>query len=118
MTFKVLTELGMVKVTPAFRVSLRVRKEIRDTLRRVVADIRPIEELQEKIKRRHAEAGTPRGALRAYLTAQGWTQAVLSKKTGIPQGNISQMLGGKRPIGPAMAKKFGEVFGVDYRRFL
>lgn len=118
MAFKIATERGVVKVTPAFPVSTRVKREICTMLRRVVAEIRPIEELQAKIKKRYPLAGTARGALRAYMTAQEWTQAALSKKTGIPQGNISQMLHGTRPIGPTTAKKFGAVFGVDYRRFL
>ncbi len=118
MTIKVVTELGEVKVIPAFPISARIKKEIQESLRRVISEIRPIEELQQKIKGRFPVAGTPRGALSAYMTSRGMTQMQLGKKAGIPQGNISQMISGKRPIGPAMAKKLGKALGVDYRRFL
>jgi plasmid maintenance system antidote protein VapI len=37
---------------------------------------------------------------------------------GIPQGNISQMEHGKRPIGKQIAKRIAEFFKTDYHLFL
>jgi plasmid maintenance system antidote protein VapI len=39
----------------------------------------------------------------------------LAAKVGIPQRHISEMENGKRPIGKEMAKRFAEIFEVDYR---
>ena len=38
--------------------------------------------------------------------------------TGIPQGHISEMENGKRPIGKEIAQKLGKALNVDYRVFL
>ncbi|QTA84165.1 helix-turn-helix domain-containing protein [Desulfonema magnum] len=46
------------------------------------------------------------------------TQKELSKLTGIPQGHISQMENGKRPIGKAIAKKLGKALNISYKVFL
>jgi len=37
---------------------------------------------------------------------------------GIPQGNISQMERGKRPIGKQIAKRLADLFHTDYHLFL
>lgn len=118
MTLNITTSLGTIKVTPRFKISRGVRKRIEDNLRMAVGDTKPVEGLLAKIKKRIPWADTPRGAMIAYMTGQSWTQKSLSKATEIPQGNISQMVSGKRPIGPATAKKLGQAFGVDYRKFL
>lgn len=57
-------------------------------------------------------------ALRAYRTREDLTQRELAAKVGIPQRHISEMENGKRPIGKEMARRFGEVLGVDYRALL
>lgn len=57
-------------------------------------------------------------ALRAYRTREDLTQRDLAEKVGIPQRHISEMETGKRPIGKEMAKRFGQVLGVDYRTLL
>jgi len=49
---------------------------------------------------------------------EGLTQTQLAEKIGIPQRHISEMENGKRPIGKAMAKRFGEALNVGYRMFL
>ena len=46
------------------------------------------------------------------------TQAQLAQKLGMPQGNISQIESGKRPIGKMLAKRLAEIFDLDYRVFL
>jgi Plasmid maintenance system antidote protein len=61
---------------------------------------------------------TPGQSLRVYRNNAGWTQARLSEKTGIPVPHISGMENDKRPIGKATAKKFADVFGTDYHRFV
>lgn len=61
---------------------------------------------------------SPATSLRVYRDNAGWTQALLSEKTGIPIPHISGMENGKRPIGKATAKKLAAAFGTDYRRFM
>ncbi|MBI4799663.1 MAG: helix-turn-helix transcriptional regulator [Desulfarculus sp.] len=48
---------------------------------------------------------------------EGLTQAQLAEATGIPRRHISEMEGGKRPIGKQNARKLGEALKVDPRRF-
>lgn len=57
-------------------------------------------------------------ALRVYRTREDLTQRELAEKVGVPQRHISEMENGKRPIGKEMAKRFGQVLGVDYRSLL
>ncbi|MBI2082413.1 MAG: helix-turn-helix transcriptional regulator [Deltaproteobacteria bacterium] len=118
MTLNVATSLGAIKVTPRFKISKRLRKKIEESLKLAVDETKPVEELLAKIKKRIPWVDSPRGALVAYMTGQSWTQKRLAKATGIPQGNISAMISGKRPIGPATARRLAETFGVDYRKFL
>ena len=118
MTLNIDTILGTIKVTPCFKVSLRMRKKIEESLKLAVDEGKPVDDLLAKIKKKIPWADTPRGSLVAYMTGQSWTQKKLAKETGIPQGNISQMLSGQRPIGPTMAKKLAIALRVDYRKFL
>lgn len=48
----------------------------------------------------------------------GLTQSQLAKKLKMPQGNISQIESGKRPIGKGLAKRLANIFNLDYRVFL
>ncbi len=118
MTLNINTSLGIIKVTPRFKVSPRIRKKIEESLRLAVDEAKPVDDLLAKIKKNIPWADTPRGSLVAYMTGQSWTQKKLAKATDIPQGNISQMVSGKRPIGPTTARKLAKAFGVDYRKFL
>ena len=118
MAIDVTTAKGMIKIIPAFPVSMSLRKKIEQSIRLVVDDVKPVDVLLKKIKEDDPVAGTPRGALIAYMTGQSWTQKKLAKKTGISQADISKMINGKRPIGLAVAKKLGKAFGVEYHRFL
>lgn len=118
MTLNIDTSLGNIKVTPQFKLSKKLLKKIEEGLRMAVGDVKPVEELLAKIKKGIPWADTPRGSLVAYMTGQSWTQKRLAKTTGIPQGNISAMVAGKRPIGPVIAKKLAKALGVDYRKFL
>ena len=65
-----------------------------------------------------ADKVTPGMSLHVYRDNAGLTQAQLSDKTGIPIPHISGMENDKRPIGKSTARKFAEVFGTDFRRFL
>lgn len=56
--------------------------------------------------------------LRGLRRREGLTQAVMGKLLGIPQGNISQMECGLRPIGKQIAKRLADLFETDYRLFL
>lgn len=118
MTLTISTALGIIKVIPRFKVSRRIRNKIEENLRMAVDDTRTVDQLLEKIKGKIPWADSPRGALVAYMTGQGLSQKRLSKITGIPQGHISQMVHGKRPIGPTIARKLGKALGVDYHWFL
>lgn len=118
MTLNVATSLGNIKVTPHFKISKRLQKKIEESLKLAVDEAKPADELLSKIKKQIPWVDSPRGALVAYMTGQSWTQKKLAKVTGIPQGNISAMVSGKRPIGPATAKRLAKALGVDYRKFL
>lgn len=48
----------------------------------------------------------------------GLTQKQLAERLGVRQAHLSLMGNSKRPIGKAMAKRFAEALGVDYRVFL
>ncbi len=48
----------------------------------------------------------------------GITQVKLAEKLQMPQGNISQIENGKRPVGKSLAKRLGKIFNLDYRVFL
>src|SRR3990167_8961362 len=104
MTIQIETTLGKIKVVSGFRISDELQREIEERIRQAVDESpRPIEELQDMIRRNTPLAGTPAGALVAYMTCQDWTQAKLSTATGISQSHISEMRRGKRPIGPIIA---------------
>jgi transcriptional regulator with XRE-family HTH domain len=57
-------------------------------------------------------------ALRGLRRREGLTQVEMGKLLRIPQGNLSQMENGKRPIGKQIAKRLAELFKTDYRLFL
>ena len=56
--------------------------------------------------------------LRGARTKEGMTQKALSAKAGIPQGHISAMEHGKRPIGKRTAQKLGIALKINYKVFL
>ena len=56
--------------------------------------------------------------LRGLRRREGLTQLEIGKMLNIPQGNLSQMENGKRPIGKHIAKRLAELFKTDYRLFL
>lgn len=56
--------------------------------------------------------------LRGLRNREGLTQTAMGNLLGIPQGNISQMESGKRPIGKQIAKKLAALFKTDYHFFL
>lgn len=118
MTLTIETNLGKLRVIPAFKVSAKVRKRIEEGLKKALEIPQDVSGLLTKIKAKIPWSDTPRGSLVAYMTGQSWTQKKLAKITGISQGNISKMLCGKRPIGPKTAKILAKAFGVDYRKLL
>ena len=56
--------------------------------------------------------------LRGLRHREGLTQVSMGELLGIPQGNISQMERGKRPIGKQIAKRLADLFHTDYHLFL
>jgi len=56
--------------------------------------------------------------LRGARVKEGFTQKKLSELAAIPQGHISEIENGKRPIGVKIAKKLGETLNVSYKVFL
>lgn len=118
MTLTITTEKGQIELSSSFRIPQKVKNEIQRVLRLIIDETSPIEKLLDKIKEMDPIADTPRGSIKAYLHSRRWTQTDLSKKTKIPQGHISDIINGKRPIGLTRAKKLGEAFGVDFKKFL
>ena len=118
MTLTIDTTLGVIKVVSQFKISRRLKKKIEESLKLAVDETKAVDELLEKIGKDIPWADTPRGSLVAYMTGQSFTQKKISEMSGIPQGHISQMVNGKRSIGPAVAKKLGRAFRVDYHKFL
>jgi hypothetical protein len=118
MTLNIDTSLGSIRLVPQFKVSRRLLSKIGRGIQLAIEDANPVDALLDKIRLKVPWADQPRGTLVAYMTGQGWTQKRLSQATGIPQGHISQMIHGKRAIGPVVAKKLGKALGVDYRKFL
>ena len=118
MTLTISTNLGSIKVIPSFKLSSKLKRKIEGSLRLAVEQGDPVDRLLDKIEKNIPWANTSRGNLIAYMTGQSYSQKRLSKEADIPQGHLSQMIHGKRPIGPTIAKKLGRVFGVDYHRFL
>ncbi|MBI5551394.1 MAG: helix-turn-helix transcriptional regulator [Desulfobacterales bacterium] len=57
-------------------------------------------------------------ALRGARAKEGLTQRQLSELANIPQGHLSEMENGKRPIGVIVAKKLGKALNISYKVFL
>lgn len=64
------------------------------------------------------DAELPATALRGARVKEGLTQKQLSEMANIPQGHISAMERGKRPIGVTIAKKLGMALNISYKVFL
>lgn len=56
--------------------------------------------------------------LKGLRLREGYTQARLGELIGISPNNISAMEHGRRPISKTVAKLLGEIFEVNYQRFL
>lgn len=75
----------------------------------------PADEVFKDLDKKYTRPGV---ALRGARGKEGMSQGELAKKLGIPQGNLSKMENGKRPIGKAMAKRLADILNIDYRVFL
>jgi len=71
-------------------------------------------DLQKEIK----AITTPGKLVRAYRVRAGMTLVELARAVGTKYPNLSAMENDRRAVGLAMARKLGEVLGVDYRKFL
>lgn len=60
----------------------------------------------------------PGRVLHGFRVMEGMTQVELANSLGVKQHRISEIETGKRPITIEMAKRFGRLFGTDYRAFL
>src|SRR5262245_38566562 len=99
-TYNVATSQGNVAINIPFDVPKEVERRLKLAVRNVLSHSHPVDDLVDYIKELTPTAGTPRGALRGYLTARGWSQRALSRKTSISPAHLSEMIAGKRPIGP------------------
>lgn len=65
-----------------------------------------------------SDAELPATVLRGARVKEGLTQKQLSEQANIPQGHISAMERGKRPIGVTIAKKLGMALNISHKVFL
>lgn len=75
----------------------------------------PADDVFKHLDKKYTRPGV---AIRGARGKEGMSQATLAKRLGIPQGNLSKMENGKRPIGRAMAKRLAQVLNINYRIFL
>src|SRR5208337_4699133 len=61
-------------------------------------------------------AKTPGKLVRAYRERAGMTLVKLANAVGTKYPNLSAIENDRRVIGLAMARKLGEILGVDYRK--
>lgn len=64
-------------------------------------------------ERKIAEVFPPGEFIEEELEARGWSQIDLTDITGLAPAAISQLITGKRPISPEIAKIFANVFGTS-----
>lgn len=57
-------------------------------------------------------------ALKELRKKRGYNQEQIAKALGIGQANYSKIESGSRPMTLKMAKRLGEYFGVDFKKFL
>jgi len=74
--------------------------------------------VMEDLKKQIPALGTPGAKIKAYRYRLDMSQQVLAKKSGIPQGRISQIETNKVQIGVTVAKRLGKALNVDYRMLL
>jgi len=71
-------------------------------------------DLQKEIK----AITTPGKLIRAYRVRAGMTLVELAGAIGTKYPNLSAIENDRRAVGLIMARKLGEVLGVDYRKFI
>lgn len=74
--------------------------------------------MQTDWARQMAAEVTPGVALHEFRTLRGLTLQQLADRSGIPNGNLSKMEHGKRPIGPKSARTLAKALSCDHRHFL
>lgn len=82
------------------------------------ADVSGSRPVREFFQENYSEEELPGLSLVGARYKEDMTQKELSNLTGIPQGHISQMENGKRPIGITIAKKLGKALNISYKVFL
>ena len=63
--------------------------------------------------RKIAEAFPPGEFIKDELEARGWLQTDLASIIGRNTGTISQIISGKQPINPELARALGAAFGTS-----
>ena len=53
-----------------------------------------------------------------FMEPQQLTQAELAKKAGIPSNRLNQILSGKKPVTPEIAKRLEKVLGVSKKTWM
>lgn len=64
------------------------------------------------------KSGEPGMLLRGLRYREGLSQIEFASRINISQTNLSAIENGRRHIGKELAKRIGEIFGIDYRLFL
>ena len=64
------------------------------------------------------EDWTNRTTIRVQRQKRGWTQVELAGKLSVSKQVISDLENDRRPISLDRAKKLGDVFNMDFRKFL
>jgi len=64
------------------------------------------------------KSGEPGVLLKGLRYREGLSQIEFAKKLNVSQTNLSAMENGRRAIGKELAKRIGDIFGLDYRIFL
>ena len=81
----------------------------------VLEETKAIQEAFEVFSSTVLAAGT---TLQTLRESQGWTQRELGEKVGMDETHIALMEVGEQPIPIVIAKRFAEIFHIDYQRFL
>jgi DNA-binding XRE family transcriptional regulator len=98
---------------------LELTKKPRIGKKRAVKKAKKVDSLPwRKLFKEYNDNEIPGITLRGARIKEGMTQKALSAKAGIPQGHISAMENGKRPIGKWTAQKLGNALNVNYKVFL
>ena len=71
-----------------------------------------------RLDRMPAEARPPGECIKEELEARGWNQRGLAEVMGIEPSTLSNLIRGKRPLTPKLAKALGQAFDTSAQYWL